>query len=166
MIGSGAIIVVDDSHGVLEVAMKVATFYEHESCGKCVPCRDGTRWTLRMFHRVASGAATPMDLDIMPPLQEQILGNCLCPLGDVMAMPIGALIAKFRGERLRRRGPDPARERQRRVAQLDGGRRARRGRELTTGGDAPHQLGVPDDGRERRAGPPRRGSRARRRVTY
>jgi NADH-quinone oxidoreductase subunit F len=98
MLGSGAIIVVDDSHGVLEVAMKVATFYEHESCGKCVPCREGTRWTLRMFQRIASGAATPMDLDIMASVQEQILGNCLCPLGDAMAMPIGSLIAKFRGE--------------------------------------------------------------------
>jgi hypothetical protein len=56
MLGSGAITVVDDSHGVLEVALKVATFYEHESCGKCVPCREGTRWTLRMFQRIASGA--------------------------------------------------------------------------------------------------------------
>ena len=78
--------------------MKVAKFYEHESCGKCVPCREGTRWTLRMFQRIESGAATPMDLDIMASVQEQILGNCLCPLGDAMAMPIGSLIAKFRGE--------------------------------------------------------------------
>ena len=51
-----------------------------------------------MFQRIASGAATPMDLDIMASVQEQILGNCLCPLGDAMAMPIGSLTAKFRGE--------------------------------------------------------------------
>jgi NADH-quinone oxidoreductase subunit F len=98
MLGSGAIIVVDDSHSVLEVAMKLAKFYAHESCGKCVPCREGTNWTVKMLQRIESGEATPMDLDIIASVQEQIIGNCLCVLGDAMAMPIGSMIVKFREE--------------------------------------------------------------------
>ncbi len=98
MLGSGAIIVVDDSVPVVSVALKLAKFYEHESCGKCTPCREGTRWTVSMLERVDQGLATPMDLDIMASVQEQIIGNCLCVLGDAMAMPIGSMVAKFRDE--------------------------------------------------------------------
>jgi len=98
MLGSGAIIIVDDSHPVLDVAMKLAKFYAHESCGKCVPCREGTNWTVKMLQRIESGEATPMDLDIMASVQEQIIGNCLCVLGDAMAMPIGSIIEKYRPE--------------------------------------------------------------------
>jgi NADH-quinone oxidoreductase subunit F len=98
MLGSGAIIVIDDSHTVLEVMYKVAKFYAHESCGKCVPCREGTNWTVKMVQRIQSGEATPMDLDIMASVQEQIIGNCLCVLGDAMAMPIGSMVEKFRDE--------------------------------------------------------------------
>ena len=98
MLGSGAVIVVDDSHTVLEVALKLAKFYAHESCGKCVPCREGTNWTVKMLQRIESGEATPMDLDIMASVQEQIIGNCLCVLGDAMAMPIGSMVEKFREE--------------------------------------------------------------------
>jgi NADH-quinone oxidoreductase subunit F len=98
MLGSGAVIIVDDSHSVLEVAIKLAKFYAHESCGKCVPCREGTNWTVKMLDRIQSGEATPMDLDIMASVQEQIIGNCLCVLGDAMAMPIGSMVEKFRDE--------------------------------------------------------------------
>jgi NADH-quinone oxidoreductase subunit F len=98
MLGSGAIIVVDDSTPIVGLAMKVAKFYRHESCGKCTPCREGTNWTVKMLERIDSGEATPMDLDIMASVQEHIIGNCLCVLGDAMAMPIGSMIAKFRGE--------------------------------------------------------------------
>jgi len=98
MLGSGAIIVADDSRSVLEVALKLAKFYAHESCGKCVPCREGTNWTVKMLRRIESGEATPMDLDIMASVQEQIIGNCLCVLGDAMAMPIGSMVEKFRQE--------------------------------------------------------------------
>jgi NADH-quinone oxidoreductase subunit F len=98
MLGSGAIIVVDDSVPVVSVALKLAKFYKHESCGKCTPCREGTRWTVSMLERVDQGLATPMDLDIMASVQEQIIGNCLCVLGDAMAMPIGSMVAKFRDE--------------------------------------------------------------------
>jgi len=98
MLGSGAVIVVDDTHRVLDIAYKVAKFYAHESCGKCVPCREGTNWTVKMLERIESGEATPMDLDIMASVQDQIIGNCLCVLGDAMAMPIGSMVEKFRDE--------------------------------------------------------------------
>ena len=98
MLGSGAIIVVDDTHSVLEVALKLAKFYAHESCGKCVPCREGTNWTYKMLQRIEIGEATPMDLDIMASVQTQIIGNCLCVLGDAMAMPVGSIVKKFRAE--------------------------------------------------------------------
>jgi NADH-quinone oxidoreductase subunit F len=98
MLGSGAIIVVDDSTPILDVAMKVAKFYRHESCGKCTPCREGTNWTVKMLERIDCGEATPMDLEIMASVQEHIIGNCLCVLGDAMAMPIGSMIAKFKEE--------------------------------------------------------------------
>ncbi|MBU3673596.1 MAG: NADH-quinone oxidoreductase subunit NuoF [Solirubrobacteraceae bacterium] len=98
MLGSGAIIVVDDSNSVVDVAWKLAHFYSHESCGKCTPCREGTKWTLTMVGRIKDGTATPMDLDIMASVQDQIIGHCLCVLGDAMAMPVGSLIAKFRDE--------------------------------------------------------------------
>ena len=98
MLGSGAIIVVDDSHTALEVMQKVVKFYAHESCGKCVPCREGTNWTLKMIERIEAGEATPMDLDILASAQSQIIGHCLCVLGDAMAMPVGSIVEKFRDE--------------------------------------------------------------------
>jgi NADH-quinone oxidoreductase subunit F len=98
MLGSGAIIVIDDSTPILDVAMKVAKFYRHESCGKCTPCREGTNWTVKMLERIDAGEATPMDIEIMASVQDHIIGNCLCVLGDAMAMPIGSMIAKFRDE--------------------------------------------------------------------
>jgi len=98
MLGSGAIIVADDQTSVVDVALKTAQFYRHESCGKCTPCREGTHWTVNMLERIKSGEATPMDLDIMASVCDNIIGNCLCVLGDAMAMPIGSMVKKFRGE--------------------------------------------------------------------
>ena len=98
MLGSGAIIVVDDSTPIVAVALKVAKFYRHESCGKCTPCREGTNWTVKMFERILTGEATPMDLDIIAGVQQNIMGKCLCVLGDAMAMPISSILAKFRPE--------------------------------------------------------------------
>ena len=98
MLGSGAIIVVDERHTALEVMQKVVKFYAHESCGKCVPCREGTNWTHKMLARIEAGEATPMDLDILASAQSQIIGNCLCVLGDAMAMPVGSIVEKFRDE--------------------------------------------------------------------
>jgi NADH-quinone oxidoreductase subunit F len=98
MLGSGSIIVIDDSIPIVDVALSVARFYRHESCGKCTPCREGTNWTVKMLERIDSGEASPMDLDVMAQVQSNIIGNCLCVLGDSMAMPIGAMIEKFRPE--------------------------------------------------------------------
>ena len=98
MLGSGAIIVVDESVPIVSVALRLAEFYRHESCGKCVPCREGTNWTVKTLERIDSGEATPMDLEILAQVQENIIGNCLCVLGDSMAMPVGSMIKHFRDE--------------------------------------------------------------------
>ncbi len=98
MLGSGSIIVADDTVSIPELALRTARFYHHESCGKCTPCREGTNWTVKMLERVTRGEATPMDLDIISSVQKNIIGNCLCVLGDSMAMPVGAMVAKFRDE--------------------------------------------------------------------
>ncbi len=98
MLGSGAIIVADETVSIPELALRTARFYHHESCGKCTPCREGTNWTVKMLERVAEGAATPMDLDIIASVQENIIGNCLCVLGDAMAMPVGSMVRRWRSE--------------------------------------------------------------------
>ena len=89
MLGSGSIIVADDTVSIPELALRTARFYHHESCGKCTPCREGTNWTVKMLERITRGEATPMDLEIVASVQENIIGNCLCVLGDSMAMPVG-----------------------------------------------------------------------------
>ena len=83
---------------IVTLALTLAKFYRHESCGKCTPCREGTNWTVKMLERVDTGEATPMDLDIIASVQDQIIGHCLCVLGDSMAMPIGSMVQKFRAE--------------------------------------------------------------------
>ena len=98
MLGSGSIIVADDSVSIPHMALRTARFYHHESCGKCTPCREGTNWTVKMLERVVRGEATPMELDIITSVQNNIIGNCLCVLGDSMAMPVSAMVAKFRDE--------------------------------------------------------------------
>jgi NADH-quinone oxidoreductase subunit F len=98
MLGSGSIIVADDTVSIPELALRTARFYHHESCGKCTPCREGTNWTAKMLDRVVRGEATPMDLDIIASVQDNIIGHCLCVLGDSMAMPVGSMVAKFRDE--------------------------------------------------------------------
>jgi NADH-quinone oxidoreductase subunit F len=98
MLGSGAIIVADESTPIVPLALRVAEFYRHESCGKCVPCREGTNWTVKALERIDYGEATPMDLEILAQVQENIIGNCLCVLGDSMAMPVGSMIQHFREE--------------------------------------------------------------------
>jgi NADH-quinone oxidoreductase subunit F len=98
MLGSGSVIVADDQVSIPHMALRTARFYHHESCGKCTPCREGTNWTVKMLERVVRGEATPMDLDIISSVQENIMGHCLCVLGDSMAMPVAAMVRKFRGE--------------------------------------------------------------------
>jgi len=98
MLGSGSIIVADDRVSIPHLALRTARFYHHESCGKCVPCREGTNWTVKMLERMVRGEATPLDLDIVSSVQQNIIGHCLCVLGDSMAMPVGAMVRKFREE--------------------------------------------------------------------
>ena len=98
MLGTASIIVVDETQPLVPLALRLAEFYRHESCGKCVPCREGTNWTVKMLERIDAGEATPTDLDVMADVQTNIIGNCLCVLGDSMAMPIGSMIEKFRPE--------------------------------------------------------------------
>jgi NADH-quinone oxidoreductase subunit F len=98
MLGSGSIIVADERVSIPEMALRTARFYHHESCGKCTPCREGTNWTVKMLERVVAGEATPMDFEVITSVQDNIIGNCLCVLGDSMAMPVGAMVRKFRPE--------------------------------------------------------------------
>jgi NADH-quinone oxidoreductase subunit F len=98
MLGSGSIIVCDESTSVVELALRTARFYHHESCGKCTPCREGTNWTVKMLERMIRGEATPIDLETTASVQTNIIGNCLCVLGDSMAAPVGSMVEKFRPE--------------------------------------------------------------------
>jgi NADH-quinone oxidoreductase subunit F len=98
MLGSGSIIVFDETTSVVELALRTARFYHHESCGKCTPCREGTNWTVKMLERMIRGEATPIDLETVASVQTHITGNCLCVLGDSMAMPVGSMVEKFRSE--------------------------------------------------------------------
>src|SRR5262249_43656727 len=92
MPGPGSIIVFDDPTSVVELALRTARFYRHESCGKCTPCREGTNWTVKMLERMISGQATPIDLETVASVQDNIIGNCLCVLGDSRAMPVGSMV--------------------------------------------------------------------------
>jgi NADH-quinone oxidoreductase subunit F len=98
MLGSGSIIVFDETTSIVELALRTARFYHHESCGKCTPCREGTNWTVKMLERMIRGEATPIDLETVASVQDHIIGNCLCVLGDSMAMPVGSMVKKFRAE--------------------------------------------------------------------
>jgi NADH-quinone oxidoreductase subunit F len=98
MLGSGSIIIADDTVPIPELALRTARFYHHESCGKCTPCREGTNWTVKVLERLCAGEATPMDIEVIASVQENIIGHCLCVLGDSMAMPVGAMVQKFREE--------------------------------------------------------------------
>jgi NADH-quinone oxidoreductase subunit F len=98
MLGSGAVIVIDDRCCMVQLGLRVAQFYMHESCGKCTPCREGTRWMVQLLRKIEDGEATQGELDVLLDVCDRILGNCLCPLGDAAAMPVASYVAKFREE--------------------------------------------------------------------
>jgi NADH-quinone oxidoreductase subunit F len=98
MLGSGAVIVIDDRACMVQLGLRVAQFYMHESCGKCTPCREGTRWMVQILRKLEDGEAEQGELDLLLNVCDRILGNCLCPLGDAAAMPIASYVAKFREE--------------------------------------------------------------------
>jgi NADH-quinone oxidoreductase subunit F len=98
MAGSGSVTVVDDRTCIVQLALRTAEFYVHESCGKCTPCREGTRWGQEILRRIEMGQARQDELDLLLNVCDRILGNCLCPLGDAMAMPVAAFVTRFRDE--------------------------------------------------------------------
>ena len=154
MLGSGSIIVADDSVSIPALALRTARFYHHESCGKCTPCREGTNWTVKMLERVVRGEATPMDLDIIASVQENIIGHCLCVLGDSMAMPVGSMVQRGAASSRRR-----STSRQRPV-----GSGRRRGRQVEPAGDgAPSAGGVSRRTSQARSRSSSTASRSRRR---
>jgi NADH-quinone oxidoreductase subunit F len=98
MLGSGAVIVIDDRCCMVQLGLRVAQFYMHESCGKCTPCREGTRWMVQILEKIEDGRAEHEDLDLLLSVCDRILGKCLCPLGDAAAMPVASYVDKFRDE--------------------------------------------------------------------
>jgi NADH-quinone oxidoreductase subunit F len=95
MMGSCAIIVVDDSRSIPEICMRTARFYAHESCGQCVPCREGTKWTYKMLRRVCSGQGTKSDLKNVQSACDNMAGKTICVLSDACAMPVTSMLKKF-----------------------------------------------------------------------
>ena len=98
MLGSGAVIVIDEDTPILDVLKKVTKFYSHESCGQCTPCRIGNNWINKTVKRIAAGKGKKEDVDNIIRLASNILGKTLCPLGDAAAMPILSIVNKFRDE--------------------------------------------------------------------
>jgi NADH-quinone oxidoreductase subunit F len=97
-IGSGVVTAIDDRACIVQFALRVAQFYMHESCGKCTPCRVGTRWLVQLLRAVESGSATERDLELLLDVCDRIIGKCLCVLGDSAAMPVASCVTKFRDE--------------------------------------------------------------------
>jgi NADH-quinone oxidoreductase subunit F len=97
-LGAAALIAIDDRCCMVQLGLRVAQFYMHESCGKCTPCREGTRWMVQILEKVEAGRAEQSELDLLLDVCERILGHCLCPLGDAAAMPIASYVTKFREE--------------------------------------------------------------------
>ncbi|MFN8186518.1 MAG: NADH-quinone oxidoreductase subunit NuoF [Gaiellales bacterium] len=98
MLGSGAVIVIDDRCCMVQLGLRVAQFYQHESCGKCTPCREGVPWQVQIVRRIEEGTAAQGELDLLLNVCDRILGQCLCPLGDASAMAVASYVAKFREE--------------------------------------------------------------------
>jgi NADH-quinone oxidoreductase subunit F len=98
LLGSGGVIVMDETTCMVRAAWNIARFYAHESCGQCSPCREGCHWMEKIFHRVEQGEGRKEDLDLILNISGNIMGNTICPFGDAAAMPAGAFIRKFRDE--------------------------------------------------------------------
>jgi len=98
MLGSGGMVVVDDSTCMVDLARRIMHFYAHESCGWCIPCREGTTWLRKMLERFHAGDGRPEDIDMVGELAKNMLGKTFCPLGDAAAMPTISIITKWRHE--------------------------------------------------------------------
>ncbi|MBL8510713.1 MAG: NADH-quinone oxidoreductase subunit NuoF [Betaproteobacteria bacterium] len=98
MLGSGAVIVMDETTCMVKAAERLAYFYFEESCGQCTPCREGTGWLYRIIHRIEHGGGRQEDLDLLLNLADQIQGRTICALGDAAAMPVRAFVKNYREE--------------------------------------------------------------------
>ncbi len=98
MLGSGAVIVMDESVCMVKVTLRALKFFEHESCGKCVPCREGTDWLRKILERIECGKGREEDIELLQDVAETISGRTFCPLGDGAAGVIMAMIKHFRAE--------------------------------------------------------------------
>ncbi len=98
MLGSGGVVVMDEDTCMVKAAMRLIRFYAHESCGWCVPCREGTLWLRKLLVRFHEGQGSAADIDLIGDLARNMLGRTFCPLGDAAAMPTIAFVEKFRDE--------------------------------------------------------------------
>ena len=98
MLGSGAVIVMDETRCMVKSLLRLSYFYYEESCGQCTPCREGTGWLYRMVHRIEHGQGRVDDLDMLNSIADNIQGRTICALGDAAAMPVRAFIKNYREE--------------------------------------------------------------------
>ncbi len=98
MLGSGAVIVMDETRCMVKSLLRLSYFYFEESCGQCTPCREGTGWLWRMVNRIENGQGRPEDLDVLDSVASNIMGRTICALGDAAAMPVRSFIKHFRDE--------------------------------------------------------------------
>ncbi len=98
MLGSGAVIVMDDTRCMVKSLLRLSYFYSHESCGQCTPCREGTGWLYRLVHRLEHGQGKADDLALLDSVAENIMGRTICALGDAAAMPVRGMLKHFRDE--------------------------------------------------------------------
>jgi len=98
MLGSGAVVVVAEGTCMVDFARRIMKFYAHESCGWCIPCREGTAWLKKLLDRFHTGAPRPEDIPLIADLSKNILGRTFCPLGDAAAMPTMSIVKKWRHE--------------------------------------------------------------------
>ena len=98
MLGSGGVVVIDDQTCIVEFALRTISFYQHESCGWCIPCREGTDWLKKSLTRFHAGFGVAKDIDNIRYLAENMMGRTFCPLGDAAAMPTLDSSKKFRKE--------------------------------------------------------------------
>jgi len=98
MLGSGGVIVIDESQCMVKLLQVLARFYHHESCGQCTPCREGCGWIEKILDRLEEGKGSAKDVDLLYSVAEGMLGRTICPLADAMAMPVMSFVKKFRAE--------------------------------------------------------------------
>jgi len=98
MLGSGGVVVLDDQTCMVKYAQRIMRFYQHESCGWCIPCREGTDWLKKSLDRFHAGAGIRKDIDNIQYLSENMLGRTFCPLGDAAALPTISIVKKYRDE--------------------------------------------------------------------